>query len=91
MNDPCKDADKVSSLPVVGQGDLFMLPELAAVSPTHHPGTGLVFTEHCLHGISYFPDRTSEEKQTANTQMHIPCERELKRKTPHRSPHGGCV
>lgn len=36
----------------MGQSDLFMLPKLAAVSSAHHPGAGLVFSKHCLHGIS---------------------------------------
>lgn len=59
MNNECKDAD---FLPIVGHGDLFMLPELTAVSTAHHPGTGLVFTKHFLHGISYFTNRTSKEQ-----------------------------
>lgn len=37
--------------PVVGHGDLLLLPVLAAVRPAHHPGAGFVFPKHGLHGI----------------------------------------
>lgn len=38
--------------PIVGHGDLLLLPVLAAVRPAHHPGAGFVFPKHGLHGIS---------------------------------------
>lgn len=50
-------------IPIVSHGDLFMLPELAAVSAAHHPGAGLVFAKHRLHGVSYFANRTSENQK----------------------------
>lgn len=62
MHNECKNGDWVYFLPIVGQRNLFMLPELAAVSAAHHPGAGLVFTKYFLHGISYFTNRTSKKR-----------------------------
>lgn len=63
-------------IPIVGHGDLFMLPELAAVSAAHHPGAGLVFAKHRLHGVSYFANRTSENqkrrKQKTRSSVRFP-------------------
>lgn len=43
------------SVPVVGQRDLLVFAKLTAVRAAHHPGAGLVFAKHRLHGVSYFP------------------------------------
>lgn len=48
-------------LPVVSQGDLFLLPILTAVRTAHHPGAGFVFTKHGLHGISDFTYGASKQ------------------------------
>lgn len=48
--------------PVVGQGDLFMLPELGAVRPAHQPGAGFVLPKHRLHGVGDFTNRASVER-----------------------------
>lgn len=58
-------------LPIVGQGDLFMLTELTTVSTAHQPGTGLVLTKHTLHGISYFANRTSKRRRADSTFLSM--------------------
>lgn len=40
-----------------------MLSELAAVGTAHHPGAGLVFAEHALHGVCNFTNRASLKRK----------------------------